>query len=82
MLPDVCTSDHALLLALHQHQILTQHLSTTRRDMLKNWVKGGITRFVISTDQTQSQQESLLMCCCYMASEHQASSQGHLHLEN
>ncbi len=23
--------------------------------MLKNWVKGGITRFVISTDQTQSQ---------------------------
>ena len=35
MLPDVCTSDHAVLLALDQHQILTQHLPTTWRDTIK-----------------------------------------------
>jgi len=48
MLPDVCTSDHAVLLALDQHQILTQHLPTTRRDTIKIVSKGGITRFVFS----------------------------------
>jgi len=64
MLPDVCTSDHAVLLALDQHQILTQHLSTTWRDMLKNSVKGGITRCVFSKNPDRSDTEPGGMMAC------------------
>jgi len=57
MLPDVCTSDHAVLLALDQYQILTQHLSTTWGDMLRNTVTGGIIGCVLSNIPDKSDTE-------------------------